>query len=104
MMTVKIRRRIERDIVQRVVNVLQNKGYTLEVENGEDEAKPFVSVNKTMFQTDDEEIWLSQNGKRNGFVAFIYGNDGYDVIHDYSINLETVLSPVFAYITKTYED
>lgn len=32
-----------------------------------------------------------------GWVRFVYGNDGHDVISDYTTNLESVLEPINAY-------
>ena len=50
-----------------------------------------------MFSTDEDYLFAMTPGedgklKRAGWVRFIYGNTGFDVINDYTTNLETVLA------------
>jgi hypothetical protein len=92
-------------------------GYRLAVDNGED--APVITsydaalgmqpstdaVLAVMFATDDEyllaykiENALDPNDLRDdAWIRFVYGNDGYNVISDYSVNLEAVLKPVNDY-------
>ena len=47
-------------------------------------------------ETDDDYLFVYKAGQseRFGWVRFVYGNDGYDVISDYTINLEKTLKGV----------
>lgn len=48
----------------------------------------------TVFPVADEVvIYVYQEGKRYGHVLLVFGNDGYDVIADYTTCLESVLRP-----------
>jgi hypothetical protein len=93
-MSVKLRQELERKIVTRVIKDGIAAGFTIDVYDGEEfvlkgstDVKKILSV---MFTTDEDSLYLKKYGIA-GWVAFIYGNDGHDVIHDYSTNLEDVL-------------
>jgi hypothetical protein len=49
-------------------------------------------------ETDDDRLFVYKvdgpKGRRDwfGWVFFVYGNDGYDVISDYTTNLESSLT------------
>lgn len=48
-----------------------------------------------MFQTDEDFIYLySQDGARCGWFRLIYGNDGWDVVNDYSTNMQEIMDAV----------
>ncbi len=100
---------IEADIVTRVVDALLAKGFFLNVDNGGDEAELPKPVNATerdallavLMETDDEYLNVyafHDPTKEVGWIQFVYGNDGYDVISDYTTNLEDVLRPVNDYV------
>ena len=102
---VKARQQIERAIVSRVVEDILAAGYFLNVENGGDEPELFYNTHiaadvlRVMFATDDEYLTVhkiikgTDRVRRVGWVHFVYGNDGWDVINDYTVNLESVLEP-----------
>jgi hypothetical protein len=103
---------IERDIVLRTVAHLLAAGYYLNIANGgdgEELAAPSRNVSDivlALMETDDEFLTVYQNAadqRRFGWVRFVYGNDGWDVISDYTVNLEEALAPVNAYVTEVYE-
>jgi hypothetical protein len=91
---------LERKIAKTIVEDALRAGYALNVQNGgETEELPNPSADpklvlKTMFQTDDEYLMVynSITGKHVGWVRFIYGNDGWDVVNDYTVNLEPLMS------------
>jgi len=106
-MSVKMRQIVEKEIVTAVIAALLKAGYAITVYNGEDEeikkSTDQISILAAMFTTDEDHLIVYKQGKRSGFVTFIYGNDGYDVIHDYTTNLESVIgkgTPVQAVINK----
>jgi hypothetical protein len=90
---------VEKHIARAIVKAGIAAGYKLAVENGGDdlECRPTnlaSEVLKVMFATDQDEIRFFTQGEQNaGWVRLIYGNEGYDVISDYTINLEKVIKP-----------
>lgn len=90
------RQRIERAIVRRVVKDALAAGYVLSVDDGGDElaveeATKTKPVMDALLNTDDDTLILRRNDER-GWVRFVYGNSGWDVINDYTTNLEDVLA------------
>jgi hypothetical protein len=96
-MTVEKRQEIERRIVRRLVQDALDAGYRLSVNNGGDEDEIAPTDNKqeileALFATDSEHLqYHDASGRQVGAVYLVYGNDGYDVICDYSVNLESLL-------------
>ena len=103
---------VEKDIAKRTVKALTAAQFVLGVSNGEDTYSfppysPHVgfqayvdSILDKMGETDEEllEVFTQEDHTRRvGWVWFVYGNDGWDVISDYSLNLEDVLKPVNDY-------
>lgn len=94
---------VEHDIVTRVVNALHTAGYSLQTDQAGDGFEPAVPTADRvvilghLMETHDERLYARKDGKRAGWVYFVYGNDGYDVISDYTTNLENVLAPINAY-------
>ncbi len=102
---------LEQDIVTRTVEALLAAGYALNIDNGGDELelKRFTTdraeVLGAMMET-DEECLVAQAFARDEqgrpvtagqWVRFVYGNDGYDVVNDYTTGLEAVMAPINAY-------
>jgi hypothetical protein len=44
-----------------------------------------------MFKTDQEHIRVFRDNEQIGWVFFVYGNDGWDVVNDYTTNLEFIM-------------
>jgi hypothetical protein len=110
-MGVKMRQLVEREICTAVVDALLAAGFSISVDNGDNSDREYEIANSTdkdailkaMFLTDDEHLYVERNGKRFGWVYFVYGNDGYDVLSDNTINLEEYIgdhSPVQKLIDK----
>lgn len=88
---------MERRIVKAVVYSLTRAGFQLQTDDGEEKSCWLTDpelVLSLCFGVDD--LWLiarrSSDGKR-GWVRLVYGNDGWDVLSDYTVNLETELGP-----------
>lgn len=98
-MSVKMRQHVERQIARRFIMDAKAAGYTMNVDNGGDEFELPEPTNNvkllldTMFATDDERLYLFLPGKERpvGWVWFVYGNSGWDVISDYTTNLQHVM-------------
>jgi hypothetical protein len=98
-MTVEARQRIERRIARRTIKEAIAAGYKLGVHNGEElvirDSTNVPKILAEMFTTDEEHLFFyNAEGKRVGWVFFVYGNDGWDVICDYTTNLEDVMERV----------
>lgn len=94
-MNIEQRIAIEKRIVKKVVEDALAAGYDVSVHNGGDDYE-YTGTDKKrileeLFACDEEWLCLHKNGKYVGQVYFIYGNDGYDVICDYSVSLNDVL-------------
>lgn len=94
---------IEKKIARKCVQTLLAAGYSININNGgmvEELPEPsdeFNVVVAAMFAADEDYLNLYKFGKHWGWVRFIYGNAGHEVISDYTTNLESVLSPVNEY-------
>jgi hypothetical protein len=104
-MNIQTRISIEKKIAKAVVREAIKLGYTFEIDNGGDFGEEIKTTHesetlKEMFATDQDELYLIKDGKKAGWVYFVYGNDGYDVISDYTVNLEDLLKPAIALASK----
>lgn len=98
---------VEEKIAKRCVRDLLKAGYSLAIDNGGDDnestppMRSFKAVMAAMSDTDDEYLFVFNSHQKSkkpfGWVRFVYGNDGWDVISDYTTNLENVLGPVCDY-------
>jgi hypothetical protein len=89
------RQKIERQIVRKVIDDAISAGYTLSVFDGEEETLSNCgdaqAVFDAMFTTDQDHLYLLKGGKDIGWVFFVYGNSGWDVINDHTTNIEMIL-------------
>ena len=91
----------ERAVARRVVSDLIAAGYSLDLDDGGDElvVRRSVDVDEVCaaMHTVDEEMLVARGnttGKRGGVVNFVYGNDGWDAVNDYSVTLDAVIDPI----------
>ncbi len=100
----KLLARIEREkkILHFVINKMVDSGFAIAVDNGGVDLELAPSLNKkaiydACMATDEEHLLFCKqsNGvieKRTfGEMFFVYGNDGWDVINDCTINLDQYL-------------
>ena len=102
--------RIEKEIATQFVKDAIAAGYWLALDNGGDEleVKPTGNTDvilAAMFEVDDEHLYVYPAGKVKdedsiGWVYFVYGNDGWDVINDYTTNLEPIMAGADALAEK----
>ncbi|SFJ47639.1 hypothetical protein SAMN03159338_1499 [Sphingomonas sp. NFR04] len=97
-------KRIETEgkIARKAAQALLDAGYSVSVYDGEEttvtRSTSIGEIMAAMNTTDDDRlIAFDAEGKRVGFVWFVYGNGGDDVISDYACSLEAALAPVNAY-------
>lgn len=105
---IKIRQRVEREIVTAAIDSLLKSSYTLNTDYGDgmvldSPTGDRAAILTALFQGDDDRIYVYENFEPKPFawVWAVYGNDGYDVISDYTVNLEPIIgegTPVQAVI------
>lgn len=110
MENVKIRQRIERNIVRKIVGNALRAGYRLNIHNGGDGMElpgPTDSMDllmRELFATDEEHLIVYENGQRIGFIFMIYGNGnmGLDVVSDYADKpkIRAIVEPVMDSIRR----
>jgi hypothetical protein len=92
------RRLMELAIVEAAVDGILAAGYAVAVDNGGDsyEVKPTqekATIMAGLFATDDEKlIAIHPTGFSAGWVQMVYGNDGYDVLCDWTRSMHTPLA------------
>lgn len=95
-MTPKQRREIEKKIIAKAIDDILAANFTITVHDGEE--KVLIRSTKRekilshMFSTDMETLLVIRGGEQFGWLQLVYGNDGHDVIHDYTTNLEALLA------------
>lgn len=105
--SVKIRARVEAQIARRVAEAFISRGFTVSVNDGEETTvKNSTDINvilDAMWTTDEDYLYINRdNGKRLGMVYFVYGNEGPDVIADYSMSLEFVMEEINAWVESEW--
>lgn len=108
---VRYRRGIEYAIVRKLIETLLAKGLELSIDHGGESEKIKIGdvtadTMEDMFACDEEYLFVqtkqgsldgSPEGSHHGWVKLVYGNDGWDVICDYTTNLEDALKEVNEY-------
>lgn len=97
-MNVRIRQAIERRIVCKVVDDLLALGHEISVNYDESEDVVHRSTDRAaivgaLFACDIERIYVHRAGEEEpfGWVLAVYGNNGPDVVSDYTTNLDAAL-------------
>lgn len=93
---------VEQEIVTKVVDAMLQAGYCLQTDVLDDPRPTVPTSDRTeilaeMMAVDDEFLGVYHGSDRIGWVRFVYGNDGWDVVSDYTTNLESALAPINAY-------
>lgn len=91
---------IELQVVDALIKAAQDNAFHLEID-GEGEG-PDISTRRVsadafksaLFDLDMATVYVSRG--TFGWIRLVFGNDGWDLISDYSTNLETFLEPVNA--------
>ena len=105
-MNVKLRQRIERRIVRRLVADILAAGHEISIdETLEQPSASRTQILAALFQMDEDRIYVHRAGEAKPFawVFLVYGNDGWDVISDYTTNIEALVSGANAAAEKLEE-
>ena len=97
-LAVRQRQEVEQTIARAVVDALLAADYSLGVNDGDDivvhHSRSRAAILATLFNTDEDYLYVyrktgDQKDKRpDCWVRFVYGNDGWDVVCDYTVALE----------------
>jgi hypothetical protein len=96
--SVRGRAMIELAIVDALIQTAQDHLFYLEIEgDGEDKASSTRRVDgerfkAALFNLDDVQLSVYNGVAYKGWIRLVFGNDGYDLISDDSVNLEEFLS------------
>lgn len=105
------RQKAEYAVISAFVKAALAAGHTLGVYDGEEtvlkHSSSYKAVMAAIMSTDDDYIFVypvgATSGPRMGWVRLIYGNDGPDVISDYTTNLEHLMAKADEVSGKLYE-
>ena len=102
----KLIRELEERIARQLATDLIAAGFVIDVNDGEKlvlaGSTDVAAILAAMWSTDEDQWFLFKDGKRGGWARFIYGNDGWDVISDYTVNLEPHMAGANA-ISEKYQ-
>jgi hypothetical protein len=86
------RQDMERAIAGRFAQTVVDAGLKISVDNGEyislDKSDDVEAIVADLMACDMDWLHVFDGQKRVGTLLLVYGNDGYDVICDYSVSLE----------------
>ena len=99
--SVHVRQEVESLIAQGVIAAVLAEGLAITVNDGDENvlehSRDADAVLAAMFSTDEDRLYISSGPETaisHGWILFIYGNDGFDVVSDYTTNLESILAPI----------
>jgi hypothetical protein len=96
--SVKHRRSIELQIARKTISVLRDAGFELEADSGESE--PVTGTDDQLIEelfACDQGHLFAKKGDIGGWVFFVFGNDGWGSISDYTVILEPWIAPVMEF-------
>ena len=101
-------REMEAAIVRNAVHELLDHGFTLSVDTGGEDYEIDRSVDPDaviaeLMNTDEDRLLARAGESIKGWVHFVYGNEGYDVICDMTVSLEPYLPDTVA-VAESYSE
>ena len=103
--SVKRRQAVEIEILTAVLDEALRQGLSISVYDGGEHFAATTdrpTLLDQLFNTDEDVIFVYQGTEQIGWVKFVYGNDGWDVVSDYTTNLESIMGPADV-LSKKYE-
>lgn len=106
-MNVDQRQRIEQEIARAAATGLIEAGYSISVFDSEEivlkRSTNVERIVEAMFSTDEDYFYAyrPEETERAGYVHFVYGNEGWNVISDNSLSLEPALEAATA-LSESY--
>lgn len=109
-MEYKQRHAIECRIAKAAADALIASGFTISVNDGGEtvlkDSTSWAAIKAAMFSTDEDYFYVTRKvGEQTvkGWIHFVYGNDGWDVLADHTTNLEETLTPATELAEKIAE-
>lgn len=95
---VRHRARMEMRIVNALIERAAETGHRLHVRECEDDGMTDYDFRAEVFALDEANVTLEvlATGKRWGWILLVFGNDGPDLISDYTCSLDEFLAPINA--------
>jgi hypothetical protein len=99
---------LEKLVIKSAIVELLSHGFSISVNDGKEttlvRSLDADAIFGAMMTTDEDYLHAHRPGvDGGGWVRFIYGNDGWDVINDYSTKLEQYLTKTDALIDEMQE-
>ncbi len=85
----RVRAAIELKIVNRLISDAKAAGYALSITQYYGEVVPDIKA--ALFNLDEAHLVFHKGKKRVGWVYLVFGNSGWDLISDYTVDLEDFL-------------
>jgi hypothetical protein len=96
----------ENAIMRRVIKCALDAGFTLDVHDGGGIALKNCVLPRAVFEamktTDEDTLFFRRNGVTFGWVKFVYGNAGYEVICDHTLSVTDIIAPATA-LAESYD-
>lgn len=91
-------RRVEREIATKLIGALISAGYVISCDISDDVLEFDHSTDREgilayLFQLEMAELHVFKEGSR-AWLRLIFGEDGWDVVQDYSASLEPLIDPI----------
>jgi hypothetical protein len=102
---VRRRQKVEVTILRRVIREALKQGYEIAVYDGEERfpaSNKFEVILSHAYNTDEDILFFIEEGREVGWVKFVYGNDGWDVISDYLMSLESFMKPIHQWVDEKF--
>jgi hypothetical protein len=103
MFTPQRRWEVERDIVRATIEEAEKQGWTLyRVSNGEEVVTPksHEEALEAAFACDEAHLHFGTTDGQEAWVFIVLGNDGWDVICDYTLSLNAVIDALDPLVSK----
>jgi hypothetical protein len=91
-------RRIDREIATKLVDAFLADGYTItcDLQDREPEFERSTDRNgilEYLWQVEIAELWVHK-GRKRGWLRLIFDEEGWDLVQDYSVDLEHIVDPI----------
>jgi hypothetical protein len=91
-------RRIDREIATKLVDAFLADGYTItcDLQDGQPEFERSTDrdgILEYLWQVEIAELW-AHKGRKRGWLRLIFDEEGWDLVQDYSVDLEHIVDPI----------
>ena len=98
---------VEYEIISSLVDELLEQGCLISINDGDGialrKSTDRTKILESIMSVDEEHLIVYHQTGRLGSIFLVYGNDGWDVVNDYSTSLEPCIPQTLALIDKLGE-